>query len=77
MSKLANIAEAIANKIKEQLGVADEATLLIAKGRREICHECDDIHFSPIFKSEFCKHCTCIIELKTLSPSEKCPISKW
>lgn len=39
--------------------------------RMKICKECE------FFNNNWCKHCGCNMNLKTLLPLQECPIKKW
>jgi DnaJ-class molecular chaperone len=70
------IAQGIKNKIKEKLGVADEATLTLASQRLDTCKDCKSFGYNKLFSQETCEECGCIIHLKILSDST-CPLLKW
>jgi hypothetical protein len=41
--------------------------------RINICKSCE--HYNPTFAQ--CKQCGCLLEIKTLWATEKCPLDKW
>ena len=43
----------------------------IPKQRIEICRSCDS------YSLGFCKHCGCLMKLKTHMESAECPENKW
>ena len=43
----------------------------VAEERMEICRAC------PSFDNGTCSQCSCVLSLKTKSPTEQCPSSKW
>lgn len=47
----------------------------LALKRYEVCETCP--RKSDVLKIEKCKECGCVILLKVIVPSEKCPLGKW
>lgn len=42
-----------------------------AKYRLEICETCDR------YENMICKECGCVMKMKTMFPTSKCPLGKW
>lgn len=40
--------------------------------RMEICRQCD-----MLWMGQICRKCGCMVRIKTLLKSSKCPIGKW
>ena len=74
--ELSNLAQGIKEKIKEKLGVADNATLILSEKRQSVCQGCEHKKFEKIFQADVCNDCGCILTLKALSDSQ-CPLGKW
>lgn len=74
--EVSNIAQGVKEKIKEKLGLADTATLILSERKLAVCNGCEYKGFEKIFKTEVCNNCGCILSLKVLSDSN-CPLNKW
>lgn len=47
----------------------------VAFARYEICKTCP--RKTDLLKVEKCKECNCVLFLKVIVPTSKCPIGKW
>lgn len=86
MSKIIEIVEGWANVIKDQFDAVDPVTKEISKKRLFHCDVCEirsgnvcspSIYSYDVITKERKNGCGCNIAAKTLSPSSKCPLSKW
>lgn len=86
MSKITEIIEGWGNVIKDQFNAVDPVTKSISEKRLLKCNICDirsGNTCSPnkwginIITEKLVNGCGCNIAAKTLSPSSKCPLSKW
>ena len=60
--------------VKEIIARASATHLLMQKTRLEICSTCESRVDALV---NLCSECGCILKLKTIIPSQECPLGKW
>jgi hypothetical protein len=48
----------------------------LAKRRLDICNNCSNLKKNSILPDQ-CGICKCIVKIKAMFPSQKCPANKW
>lgn len=69
--------ESIILQIKKMRGLAPHSLLVLQQSRLDICNSNDCGALKVDFGIKRCGLCQCILELKTLVPTEHCKINKW
>lgn len=86
MSKINEILQGWGNVIKDRFNAVDINTKALSVKRLVICDNCDirsgnscstSNSGKDILTGDIKTGCGCNISAKTLSPSSKCPLSKW
>lgn len=76
---LHNLPYAVLLRVKKALSLSTFEEIQKGEERLKICRVCPKIKVVKQFGTEveLCSLCSCILELKTLVPTEHCKDNKW